>query len=114
MKPQLAVVACVAILLMAAGQPVAAQTMDGAVLFDQNCKTCHDPSLGQPPDKSYLVTRRPDQIVAALTTGPMQMMQAFLNPAQIQAVAAYLGTPAPAAASAASPPAAGPVAASSK
>jgi mono/diheme cytochrome c family protein len=97
MKLQLTVAAFAAILLMAAGHPAAAQTMDGAALFAQNCKTCHDPGIGQAPDRSELATRRPRDIVAALTTGVMSPMQAFLSPAQIQLVATYLTAPAPAA-----------------
>jgi mono/diheme cytochrome c family protein len=109
MKLQLIVAAFAAIVLTGAGHPAATQTMDGAALFAQNCKTCHDPGIGQAPDRSELATRRPREIVAALTTGPMSMMQAFLNPAQIQAVATYLTTPTPAAARGRAPQAASPM-----
>jgi polyvinyl alcohol dehydrogenase (cytochrome) len=89
------------LLLMSA---VAAQTPgnpeQGAKVFEQRCKSCHDPAIERAPSKSELARRPRGDIVTALTSGVMAPMAQGLSSGQIAAVAGYL-TPAPPTATAA-------------
>ncbi|HET9161780.1 MAG TPA: hypothetical protein VFN88_14305, partial [Caulobacteraceae bacterium] len=45
-------------------------------IFDQRCKTCHDPAIDRAPSREALMQRTPESIVEALTRGVMQPMAA--------------------------------------
>jgi mono/diheme cytochrome c family protein len=62
----------------------------GEAIFKERCKDCHDPAVERAPGREELAAKRPDQIVAALTTGPMTPVAEGLTPEDKQAVAAYL------------------------
>ena len=62
----------------------------GEAIFQERCKDCHDPAVERAPSRQDLAARTPDQIVAALTTGPMTPVAEGLTPQDKQAVAAYL------------------------
>jgi polyvinyl alcohol dehydrogenase (cytochrome) len=65
----------------------------GAMVFEQRCKSCHEPAIERAPGRAELSMRPRADIVRALTSGVMMSMAQGLNAADIQAVAAYL-TPA--------------------
>ena len=62
----------------------------GEAIFQERCKDCHDPAVERAPSREELAAKTPDQIVAALTTGPMTPVAEGLTPQDKQAVAAYL------------------------
>jgi polyvinyl alcohol dehydrogenase (cytochrome) len=62
----------------------------GEAIFKERCKDCHDPAVERAPTREDLAAKTPDQIVAALTTGPMTPVAEGLTPQDKQAVAAYL------------------------
>lgn len=62
----------------------------GEAIFQERCKDCHDPAVERAPSREELSAKTPDQIVAALTTGPMTPVAEGLTPQDKQAVAAYL------------------------
>src|SRR5271168_1673723 len=70
-------------------QPALAAS-DGGSIFEQRCKTCHDPAIERAPGKAELATRPRADIVRSLTSGIMATMAQGLSAEQIQAVAAYL------------------------
>jgi polyvinyl alcohol dehydrogenase (cytochrome) len=77
---------------------VSAQTPDtgaGKAVFENRCKSCHEPAVGRAPGRADLANRPAADIVTALTSGIMKPMAAGLSQADISAVAAYL-TAAPA------------------
>jgi len=79
----------------------------GQNLYFDRCSKCHDAEGGgRAPPKADLQAHSADDIVATLTTGPMQPMAKGMGPEDIAAVAAYLTgrTPTRVAASAAAPP----------
>lgn len=81
----------------AAQAPVSSE--QGAKIFDERCKSCHDPAIERAPSKSDLGRRPRGDIVSALTSGVMAPMAQGLSAEQIAAVASYL-TPAAATANA--------------
>ncbi|MBZ5556369.1 MAG: PQQ-binding-like beta-propeller repeat protein [Acidobacteriia bacterium] len=62
----------------------------GAVLFQNNCATCHGGTDARIPSMAALRQRTPEQIIDALTTGSMREQGADLTDAQRRAVAEYL------------------------
>ena len=62
----------------------------GGELFEQRCKSCHDPAIERAPGKTELAARPRADIVLALTSGIMAPMAQGLTAEQIQSVAAYL------------------------
>lgn len=48
-----------------------APTGRGAAIFAERCKECHDPGDDRAPSRAELATKARDEIVVALTTGPM-------------------------------------------
>jgi polyvinyl alcohol dehydrogenase (cytochrome) len=73
--------------LVSAGQAPAAA---GGALFQNNCATCHAGNDPRTPSMAALRLRTPEQIVDALTTGPMREQGADLTDAQRRAIAEYL------------------------
>ena len=87
-----------------------AQLPDGAALFNSNCAACHSSGDPRTPTVAALRQRTPDQVLQALTTGPMREQGAKLSDAERRAIAQYLGAAAAAtttAAASAPAPAAG-------
>ena len=79
----------------AGGQPASdAQTAQarGEAIFKERCKDCHDPAVDRAPTREELAAKKPEDIVTALTTGPMTPVAEGLTPQDKQAVAAYLTT----------------------
>jgi polyvinyl alcohol dehydrogenase (cytochrome) len=79
----------VLILAADASSPTVASSA-GATVFEQRCKTCHEPPIERAPGKGELAARPRADIVRSLTSGVMLPMAQGLSVDQIQAVAAYL------------------------
>ena len=62
----------------------------GEAIFKERCKDCHDPAVERAPAREELAAKSPDQIVAALTTGPMTPVAEGLTPEDKLAIAAFL------------------------
>lgn len=90
----------VASLLLAPGLGTAAEE-DAPGLYQARCAVCHDKPLDRMPSRDTLKALPADAIEKALTSGAMKAQAEGLSGAQIQALAAYLGT-APVVASSAS------------
>ena len=73
--------------------PVAG-TSNGAALYAERCAACHDNATDRTPTRALLSQNPPSFIVAALRTGVMMPMAEELSPADITAIAIYLGKPA--------------------
>ena len=69
---------------------VSAQAPDGAVVYKDNCSTCHDQPTGRTPPKDALKDRAPETILNAMTTGTMMMQAMQLSTAERRAVAEYV------------------------
>jgi polyvinyl alcohol dehydrogenase (cytochrome) len=81
---------------------------DGATVYENRCKACHDGGNPRAPSRADLNQRAPGDIVAALTSGIMKPMAQGLSDDDKQAVAKFLTSApsgAPAASAAAGPPA---------
>lgn len=63
---------------------------DGAKLYEQRCAVCHDNAQDRTPAKSAIARRRPDEVIAALTTGSMRSQASGLKTLEIRALAVYL------------------------
>ena len=77
----------------------AAQSADhsaGVAIYVQRCSMCHDHPREQIPPKAVLTSKPHDRIVQVLTSGVMQPMAAGLTTGQIDAVATYPASAAPA------------------
>jgi mono/diheme cytochrome c family protein len=85
-----AVLAGAVVASAAVGQTADSGKARGEAIFKERCKDCHDPAVERAPSREELAAKRPDQIVAALTTGPMTPVAEGLTPEEKQAVAAYL------------------------
>ncbi|HVY90680.1 MAG TPA: PQQ-binding-like beta-propeller repeat protein [Hyphomonadaceae bacterium] len=70
----------------------AQQAADPEAVFAARCKGCHEPAIGEAPDRAQLRARTSGEIVAVLTTGPMQSMAAGLSAEDIGALAKLLGS----------------------
>ena len=71
---------------------------DGAAIYKTRCSTCHDAPQGRVPPVSALKAMNPLVIVQALENGVMKPQAEGLSSAERFAVALYLGSPAPKAA----------------
>ena len=71
----------------ATAQPAA----DPEALFTARCGGCHEPAIGEAPDRLQLRTRTSGDIAAVLTNGSMQAMAAGLSAGDIGALAKLLG-----------------------
>jgi polyvinyl alcohol dehydrogenase (cytochrome) len=80
-----------------AGGPAAtaAQAARGQTLYEQKCKSCHEPAIERAPTRAGLAARYPEEVIAALKTGMMQPMAQGMNDADITAVAVFLTGRAP-------------------
>jgi polyvinyl alcohol dehydrogenase (cytochrome) len=85
------IIACLAGALTAFAPALrAAPASNGSEIFEQRCKSCHDPAIERAPGKAELAARPRADIVLALTSGIMAPMAQGLSAEQIQSVAAYL------------------------
>jgi polyvinyl alcohol dehydrogenase (cytochrome) len=69
-----------------------AQATGGIALFEQRCASCHNnrPADNRAPDRLALSQRSPEQILEAITTGPMVAHAAGLTDAQKRTLAEQL------------------------
>ena len=83
-----------ALTIVAAAPPDLSQpegpAMRGAAIFAERCKDCHEQGDDRAPPRAALATRTVEDIVAALTTGPMAPVAEGLTPEDKRAVAAFL------------------------
>ncbi|MDB5396062.1 MAG: polyvinyl-alcohol dehydrogenase [Rhodospirillales bacterium] len=63
---------------------------DGGKLFADRCSGCHDHARGRIPPRYMLNRMWPDQVVTALTTGPMKQQAAGLSQDDIKALVFFL------------------------
>jgi len=63
---------------------------DGGAIFDQHCKSCHEPPIEHAPSRAALAAYPRANVIAALTDGVMAPMAKGLSKDEIAAVAAYL------------------------
>ena len=76
---------------LAGGDPqVAPQAVDAAVVYKDNCATCHDAPTGRTPPRDALKDRTPEAILNAMTSGTMTMQAMQLSTGERRAVAEYL------------------------
>ena len=89
--------ACLAAPTSHAQTPVASPSAaEGAALFDQKCKSCHEPAIDRAPTRVALTAFPSADIAASLTNGKMAPMAAGMSPSQIQSVVMFLApSPAP-------------------
>jgi len=87
-------VAAAAFACVVLGTPAVSQTpapvARGAAIFAERCKECHEPAMDRAPSREELAAKKPEEIVAAMTTGPMTPIAEGLTPEEKQAVAAFL------------------------
>lgn len=67
-----------------------AQLARGEAAFKDRCKDCHDPAVGEAPEKAALAAKKPDEIFSILKSGLMQPMADGLSDDDMHAIAAYL------------------------
>jgi len=63
---------------------------DASGIYAERCAVCHDNAQGRTPPRSLLAQRRPEEIVASLTTGSMKSQASGLSESEIRALAVYL------------------------
>jgi polyvinyl alcohol dehydrogenase (cytochrome) len=85
-----AVILAVAVLAAPAAGQTPAPVARGAAIFAERCKECHDPATDRAPSRQELAAKTPEEIVAAMTTGPMTPVAEGLTPEEKQAVATFL------------------------
>lgn len=73
-----------------AGAQEAAQGANGATVFAERCKSCHEPAVERAPTRAELAFRTPADVVTALTVGVMAPMAKGLSRSEIEAVALFL------------------------
>jgi polyvinyl alcohol dehydrogenase (cytochrome) len=64
--------------------------LDGQKLYGQYCSTCHDHPQGRIPALATIATRSADEVLRALTTGPMRTQAAGLNLNERIALASFV------------------------
>jgi mono/diheme cytochrome c family protein len=87
-------VAAATLAVAALGSPAVGQAPApagrGAAIFAERCKECHESGDDRAPSRQQLAAKKTEEIVAALTAGPMAAVAEGLTPEDKQAVAAYL------------------------
>src|SRR5215475_13506079 len=86
----LAVAFCALALATRAGDTPVAATANGAPIYAQRCATCHDHAQGRIPPRYMLSHKTADQVVQALTAGPMRQQAAGLSAEDIKALAIFI------------------------
>lgn len=62
----------------------------GQALYDQRCKSCHEPAQGRTPGREQLAQRNPADIFVALKSGAMKAMSQGLSDTDMKDIAGYL------------------------
>jgi polyvinyl alcohol dehydrogenase (cytochrome) len=75
-----------------------AQAPNGSTVFDNKCASCHTSGDARTPTVATLKQKTPQSIVDTLTNGVMRQQGSDMTDAEKRAVAEFLGTTAPAAA----------------
>jgi polyvinyl alcohol dehydrogenase (cytochrome) len=75
---------------LAAAQDLASSGLDGAVVFEQRCATCHSDPDSRAPAPSALAERTPEAIIEALVNGAMRPQGSRLTGEERHALAVYL------------------------
>jgi polyvinyl alcohol dehydrogenase (cytochrome) len=78
--------------------PTAMAAPDGGAIFNQRCKSCHEPAIEHAPSRATIAAYPRANVIAILTDGEMAPMAKGLSKDEIAAVAAYLTPTASAAA----------------
>src|SRR5581483_4463307 len=73
-----------------AGDTPVAATGKGAPIYAPRCATCHDPPQGRIPPRYMLSHKTADQVVQALTAGPMRQQAAGLSADDIRQLAIFI------------------------
>jgi polyvinyl alcohol dehydrogenase (cytochrome) len=63
---------------------------DGATFYKETCASCHDGGLDRAPSREVLRSLSPEQILAAMETGPMISMASRRNASERRAIAEYI------------------------
>src|SRR5690349_121342 len=91
MKAVVTAAMIVGAMIAGASSAAAQQPADPEALFAARCKSCHEPAIGEAPDRTQMRTHTSQEIVAVLTNGPMQPMAAGLSADDIGALGKLLG-----------------------
>jgi len=94
MKTMLRPLVAIAVLMSMDGilATATATSMNGETVYAQRCATCHDNPVDRIPPRAQLRRMTPEDIVAALTKGAMQIQASGLGEEEIHNVAGYLST----------------------
>jgi alcohol dehydrogenase (cytochrome c) len=92
MKAVIAAALLSGVMIAGASGAAAQQTADPEALFAIRCKSCHEPAIGEAPDRAQLRARSSGEIVAVLTDGTMRPMAAGLSAEDIVVLAKLLGS----------------------
>jgi polyvinyl alcohol dehydrogenase (cytochrome) len=85
------VVASLALSVLGAGAALAQEASpDGEALFNESCRSCHDGSVDRAPDRQALGLMRPEQVLAAMETGPMISMAVLRSAEQRRSIAEFV------------------------
>ncbi len=85
-KLPLAAAACV----LAAARIVQAQEPSAAALYAANCAACHDAGVPRAPNRAALGAMTPEQILAAMESGPMISMALRMSTVERRTLSEYL------------------------
>jgi polyvinyl alcohol dehydrogenase (cytochrome) len=79
------------LVLFAVPAVIAAQTVDGAALFESQCARCHGPNgEARAPKRDALALRRPETIIESLVNGAMRIQGSRLSGPERRAIAEFL------------------------
>lgn len=67
-----------------------AQEQSGDSLYQKNCAQCHDAGVGRAPSRDALRAMRPEQVLAAMETGPMISMAVNIPVDGRRAIASFI------------------------
>lgn len=83
--------ACIAAIMLGAGPASAQDTApDGEALYQASCASCHDGSVDRAPDRDALGLMQPEQVLAAMETGPMISMAVLRSAEQRRSIAEFV------------------------
>ena len=69
---------------------LAAQDQGGESLYQKNCAQCHDAGVGRAPAREAFRQMTPEQVVAAMETGPMISMAVNIQAEGRRAIATFV------------------------
>lgn len=70
-------------------QDAASGAVSGKALFERSCASCHDGSVDRAPDRRALGLMQPEQVLAAMESGPMISMAVLRSAAERRAIAEF-------------------------